>query len=129
MLAIDTNLVIRFLTADDPRQTVDARRLIEGHNVFVCTTVLLEAAWVLRSIYRYPNGPLVEALRAFAGLPRVTLEDPRLIARVLDWAEAGIDFADALHLASAADCDAFVTFDRRLIETARRVKAGTVRTP
>jgi predicted nucleic-acid-binding protein len=129
MLGIDTNLIIRYLTDDDPRQAAEARRLIDGQDVFVGTTVLLEAAWVLHSIYRYQNRALVEALRAFAGLPHVKVEDPPLVAQALDWTETGIDFADALHLASATDCDAFVTFDRRLLETARRLKAGNVRQP
>lgn len=129
MLAIDTNLVIRYLTDDDPRQAAEARRLIDGQDVFVATTVLLEAAWVLRSVYRYRNRGLVEAMLAFAGLPHVKVENPRSFKQALDWTEHGIDFADALHLASAIDCDAFVTFDRNLLEAARRLKAGNVRTP
>ncbi|HYE27577.1 MAG TPA: hypothetical protein VEA61_05010 [Allosphingosinicella sp.] len=56
-----------------------------------------------------------------AGLPEVTLEDPRLAALALDRAGQGLDFADALHLAAARDCTAFLSFDRRLAKAATGV--------
>jgi len=68
MLAIDTNLIVRYLTGDHPRQSAKARALIDGNDVLVCTTVLLEAEWVLRSVYGYAPVPLAKALAAFAGL-------------------------------------------------------------
>ena len=49
MLAIDTNLIVRYLTGDHPKQSAKAKALIDGNDVFVCTTVLLEADWVLRT--------------------------------------------------------------------------------
>ena len=51
MLAIDTNVIVRYLTGDHPQQARKARTLIESEHVFVCTTVLLETEWVLRSVY------------------------------------------------------------------------------
>jgi predicted nucleic acid-binding protein len=42
MLAIDTNLIVRYLTGDHPRQSAKAKALIDGNDVFVCTTVLLD---------------------------------------------------------------------------------------
>ncbi len=115
MRAVDTNVIVRFLTGDDPAQAARAREAIEGGEIFVSTSVLLETEWVLRSGYGFAKARLVRALRDFAGLPGVTLEDPLLAARALDWAEQGLDFADALHLGSARDCTAFMSFDRELI--------------
>lgn len=129
MLAIDTNVVVRYLTGDHPKQSAKARALIDGHDVFVCTTVLLETEWVLRSVYDFPSTQVCKALRAFAGLARVSLEDPVLAASALDRMADGMDFADALHLGQAEGCDAFVTFDRRLLKTASAAGAGTVRAP
>lgn len=129
MLGIDTNLVVRYLTADHPAQSAKARALIDGEDVFVCTTVLLETEWVLRSAYGYAVGEVATALRAFAGLPRVSLEDPRLAAQALDWMERGLDFADALHLAKAAECEAFASFDRRFAAAANRLGGVRVRAP
>jgi predicted nucleic acid-binding protein len=129
VLAIDTNIIVRYLTADHPVQSVQAKALVEGTDVFVSTTVLLETEWVLRSAYGFAVSQLVSALRGFAGLPRVALEDAPLTARALDWMERGLDFADALHLAGAAECGAFISFDRRLAAAANRLDAIPVRAP
>ena len=117
MRAVDTNVVVRYLTGDDPGQAARAKAAIDAGNVFVSTTVLLESAWVLRSVYGLA-GEAAAALRAFSGLPGVSVESPDLIAEALGRAEAGMDVADALHLGAAARCEALLTFDRRFIELA-----------
>ncbi len=122
MLAVDTNIIVRYVTRDHPVQSPRAKALIDGNDVVVATTVLLETEWVLRSAYRFSRTEIVEALGSFAGLPRVTLEDPARALEALDWFAGGMDFADALHLASAS-------FDRRLVNVASRVGAATVRAP
>ena len=93
--------------------------MIDAGHVFVSTTVLLESEWVLRSAYGLAGKEIAMALRAFAGLPGVSVERPDLIAEALDRAENGMDFADALHLGAAARCEAMLTFDQRFIELAR----------
>ena len=119
MQAIDTNVVVRYLTGDDPDQAARARGIVDTEEVFVCTTVLLEAAWVLRSVYSFAGEEVAVALRAFSGLPSVAVEDPALLAVALDRAEKGMDFADALHLGAAAHCEMMFTLDRQFIETAK----------
>jgi predicted nucleic acid-binding protein len=114
VLAVDTNIIVRYLTADHPEQFAKASALIRDENVYVCTTVLLETEWVLRRGYQFGRDRIIGALTAFAGLPRVTLEDPALAARALAWTRSGMDFADALHLAQAEGCEGFVSFDQRL---------------
>ena len=129
MLAVDTNLIVRYLTGDHPKQSAKARAVIDGADVFVSTTVVLETEWVLRSVYSYDPAQICAALRAFAGLPRVSLEDPALVATALDRAAHGLDFADALHLGRAEECDAFITFDRPLIKSAQAAGLRNVRAP
>lgn len=129
MLAIDTNLIVRYLTGDHPRQSAKARAVIDGEDIFISTTVLLETEWVLRSVYGFAPAQVGTALRSFAGLPQVSLEDPALVATALDRVANGLDFADALHLGRADGCDAFVTFDRRFIKAARTAGLKTVREP
>ncbi|MEP6566626.1 MAG: type II toxin-antitoxin system VapC family toxin [Mesorhizobium sp.] len=119
MLAIDTNVVVRYLTNDDPEQSPRARRLIDGQLVFVADTVILEAVWVLRSAYGYSQTAIVSALRLFGGLPTVELEDAAIISSALDLSEAGMDFADALHLGKSAHCAGFATFDRNFLTAAK----------
>lgn len=127
MLAVDTNVVVRYLTNDDPVQAAIARKLVAGHSIHLPKTVVLESEWVLRSLYRFSPQRICAALHAFALLSNVTVEDAEQVSRAFGWFEQGMDFADAMHLASAADCDAFATFDRKLAAAARKAKAGKVK--
>ena len=118
MRAIDTNVVVRFLVGDDKRQAARARAAIEAGDIFVATTVLLESEWVLRSGYGFAPVQIAGALRGFAGLPGVAVEEPALLAEALHRLAEGMDFADALHLGGAEHCTAFLTFDRGLVKAA-----------
>jgi predicted nucleic-acid-binding protein len=129
VLAVDTNIIFRYLTADHPEQFTKARTLIDGEDIFVSTTVLLETEWVLRRGYRFSRDQIIAALTAFAGLPRVTPEDPVLAAKALDWMARGMDFADALHLAKAEGCEAFVSFDQHFATVANTISEVKVREP
>ena len=119
MRAIDTNVLVRYLTGDDPVQAPRARAAVDAGAVYVSTTVLLESEWVLRSVYGLPAARIARTLRDFAGLPGVSVENPVLLAEALRRAEQGMDFADALHLGAAAQCETMLTFDRRFIEMAK----------
>jgi predicted nucleic-acid-binding protein len=89
--------------------------------------VLLETEWVLRSLYEYDRERVHAGLSAVIGLRQVRVETPQRVAQALVWFDQGMDFADAMHLASCENCDAFATFDRKLVATARKAKAIKVR--
>lgn len=127
MTAVDTNVVVRYLTGDDAAQARAARKLVDGGDVALSCTVLLETEWVLRSLYAYDRLRIHAALTAFAGLANVELDDPARAARALDWFGKGMDFADALHLAACREGETFATFDRKLVTAARKAGAGKVR--
>jgi len=129
MLAIDTNLIVRYLVADNPDQATRARNLIDHQDVFVSSTVILETEWVLRSVYGFSSAQCAQALTEFAGLPHVTLEDTAAVATALRWATQGMDFADGLHLAKAEGCDAFVSFDLAFIKAAENLSLIKVHAP
>lgn len=129
MRAIDTNVIVRFLTADDPKQAQAARKVIEVGEIFIGTTVTLETEWVLRAGYRFSSPEIAAALRGLGGLAGVTLEEPAAVAQALDWMGEGMDFADALHLARSGHCSAFVTFDRKLAKSAKGLGAIPVEAP
>ena len=82
--------------------------------------MLLETEWVLRSLYGFSPENLAGALRALAGLRTMFLEDELAVAKALDWFKIGLDFADALHLASVGNARQFATFDRKLAKQAKR---------
>jgi predicted nucleic acid-binding protein len=94
----------------------------------VALTVLLETEWVLRSVHGFTAAQIATPLAIFAGLPRVTLEEAALAAKALDWTLKEMDFADALHLAKAQECDGVVSFDRRLVKAAKEFTGIEVRT-
>jgi predicted nucleic-acid-binding protein len=119
MIAVDTNVLVRFLVRDDAKQAARAAALIQANEIWVCKTVLLETEWVLRSLYGFSPESLAGALRSLAGLRTVFLEDELAVAKALDWLQEGLDFADALHLASAGNARRFATFDRKLARQAR----------
>ena len=129
MIGIDTNVVVRFLTLDPPEQARRARELIANNDVFVSLTVVLETEWVLRDAYDLTRLEIVRQLRAFCAMRRVTVAEAALVDRALVWAEAGLDLADALHLAQEESLDAFVTFDKKLVSRARKLDSVEVRLP
>lgn len=114
MIAVDTNVLVRLLTGDDPDQAQRAAALFSRSHILIPKTVLLEAEWVLRYSYEQPPAVILSAFRKLIGLPQVTLEDGAAVAEALTGYEAGMDFADALHLASGREAKEFATFDVRL---------------
>lgn len=119
MLAVDTNVVVRYLARDDSAQTARATKLIRTEPILLLKTVLLESEWVLRSAYGFDRNATAGAFRSLAGLPTVHVEDESAVAQALDWFAAGMDFADALHLSGCSGTDQFATFDRRLTKNAQ----------
>ena len=124
MIAIDTNLVVRFITADDADQYARVQAVFACETVWLSRTVMLETEWILRSTYRYERRQVIAALLALAGMTGIALESPHQIAQAIDWCDKGMDFADAMHLAASSHCDAFITFDRALIAGASRSNIG-----
>lgn len=120
MRAVDTNVLVRFLTADDPQQAAAAKAVIAAGEIFVGVTVLLETEWVLRAGYGFERAEIAAAFGGLAGLPGISLEDPAAVSLALDAFTEGMDFADALHVARSSHCAAFLTFDRRLVRDAAR---------
>ena len=119
MIAVDTNVVVRLLVNDDRQQGAVARSLFESEEVWVGVTVLLEAAWVLESIYGLSVKDVVKALRGVLGLPNVRAENAAAVAAALSAAGTGLELADALHLARSPENAEFATFDRGLARAGR----------
>lgn len=122
MLSVDTNVVVRLLVNDEPRQAEQARRQFESREIWIGVTVLLEAAWVLESVYGLSTAATAEALRGVLGLPNVRTEDAAAVTAALDVAAAGVDFADALHVLRSPGDAEFATFDRAFAKSGRRLR-------
>jgi predicted nucleic-acid-binding protein len=120
MHAVDTNVLVRLLTADDVEQTKRAAALFRKAAVYIPKTVLLETEWVLRRLYRLERKAVVSAFRKVSGLANVEIEHPLVVAQALQWCDGGMDFADALHLASSHASEKFATFDAQLRKSAAK---------
>jgi predicted nucleic acid-binding protein len=123
MNAVDTNILVRLLTGDDPTQEGAARALLTSDSVWVAKTVIFETAWVLSRLYGFDDAAIVDALTRFLGLDNVHAEDEPAVAAALALTAHGIGFADALHLSSRPDGATFVTFDKDFV---RRAKGAAV---
>ncbi|MBJ6724702.1 PIN domain-containing protein [Geomesophilobacter sediminis] len=73
MVAIDTNVAVRLLVNDDPAQTSRAVELFQANDIFIAKSVVLEAEWVLRGVYRLAPKQVNESLRKLLSLQQVWL--------------------------------------------------------
>ena len=130
-VALDTNVLVRLLTNDDPGQAQRAAALIDGSPAcFVPITVVLELEWVLRGAYQLPRSAVIHAFEALMAISHLHVEQEELVRRALEWHQQGLDFADALHLVRSEGCGALVSFDRALVRAAAELKlTPAVRTP
>jgi predicted nucleic-acid-binding protein len=126
MIAADTNVLVRLLTGDHPRQSAAARKLFVAGPIWIAKTVLLETEWVLRSLYGFDEPAVREALTKLLGLANVQTEDEAAVAAALALTIHGLEFADALHLCSRPPGAAFVSFDESFVRRARRAGATGV---
>jgi predicted nucleic-acid-binding protein len=121
VIALDTSIIVRVLTRDDPRQAEVAVRVMESDRLWLCKTVFLETEWVLRYLYHMDREAIDGAFRKLLGFRLLEVEDRAAVGRALSWYAQGMDFADALHLASSKGALQFVTFDRDMALAARRM--------
>jgi predicted nucleic-acid-binding protein len=128
-IAVDTNVLVRYLTWDDERQAIEAANAIEGADtVVVPMIVLCELIWVLKRAYRYAGPEIIEILRRLVAIRVVEIERPAAEAGIAMLARGG-DFADGVvrHEADRAKCDRLVTFDQsfaRLLDPAKVALPG-----
>lgn len=122
MIGLDTNVLVRFVTQDEPRQSRRAVELIRtaaesGEPLYVSTIVLCELVWVLRGAYRHSRPEIARVLDAVIETPEWVIEDRDLARLALADYGAGIgDFADMLlgYRNRSSGCGVTVTFDRPL---------------
>jgi len=122
--AVDTNVLLRFLVDDGSEHVASARRIFAGENVFVPLSVMLEAEWVLRSSFGFEKAQICDAFDRLLGLETVTIQEIETVEGAVSSARDGMDFADALHLHSSANCGVFYTFDKKLIRKAKGMELG-----
>lgn len=111
--AVDTNVVVRLLTADHPEQTGTARELLLA-GIFISHGVLMETEWVLRSSYRWSRSAIAAGVADLLDLEGVRVLHDDAVLWALDRYRLGADWADMLHLLAARGTQSFLRFDRTL---------------
>ncbi|WP_020558414.1 PIN domain-containing protein [Thiofilum flexile] len=126
MIGLDTNVIVRYLTQDDPIQSPLASTFIEQqlstNNLGVISQIVLcEVAWVLSRAYHYPREQVAQALHALLTCQEFQVECADLaILAWHDYVQGNADFSDYLlartHQQLGADYT--ITFDRKAAHTA-----------
>jgi|ERR1039458_3634927 predicted nucleic-acid-binding protein len=129
MNAVDTNILVRLLTDDDPKQTAEATAVFADGPIWIAKTVLLETEWVLRKLYGFEEHAIRDRFTQLLGLRNVYVEDELSVTAALALAAKGVDFADAMHVSSRPPGAHFVTFDRALVRGAKRAGVPGVSAP
>lgn len=119
MIGLDTNIVVRYLTHDDPVQTPAAVRLVESLSEaspgFLSLIVVAELVWVLESAYRFKKSEVEQVLATLLRSKELVIERAEVVAQALRrFSASRADFVDCLieRCGNAAECDYTVTFDR-----------------
>ena len=122
MIALDTNVLVRYLVEDDAKQTALAASLINraianDETLFVSDVVVCEIVSVLTVSYRIGRGEVAGVLRNLFRARHLAFRAADQLIRTLDaYVDGKGDFADYLirEHARAEDCDTVATFDRVL---------------
>ncbi|MFZ3323741.1 MAG: type II toxin-antitoxin system VapC family toxin [Usitatibacter sp.] len=120
MIGLDTNIVVRYLAQDDPRQSAAATRLMEKvlspeHPGFIALVTVCEIAWVLEECYGADDIRIRKVVEGLLGSKQVQLESPELVWKALRaWRGSSADLSDAIigQVALAHGAQKLVTFDK-----------------
>jgi predicted nucleic-acid-binding protein len=117
MRAVDTNVLVRLITRDDPRQTASAESFI-AKGAWVSPLALAEAMWVLGSVYEVSPRDQAKAIEMLLNHRELVLHDREVVtaALALFRERPALGFSDCLmvELARKAGHLPIGTFDRNL---------------
>jgi predicted nucleic-acid-binding protein len=120
--ALDSNVLLRYLIGDDPRQSATAESMIEEcrrleEPLFISVIVLCETFWVLGRVYQQSKEQLLEAIEKVLVMDLLRLEHEHSVRDAVELYRAGrADFPDYLigEIAAGVGCRDTVTFDKAL---------------
>ena len=126
MIALDTNVLVRYLVADDARQAEAARILLEKltteHPGFICREVIVELVWVLRRAYGVSRARISTVLENLVATEALEVEAAEDVARAAAiYRRGGAGFSDLMIVAAASRWGArtLYSFDRRAAQLER----------
>jgi predicted nucleic-acid-binding protein len=121
MRAVDTNVLVRLITRDDPAQVAAAERFVE-RGAWVSHLALAETAWVLAVVYERTPSEIANAIDLLLAHRELSLQEPAVVTSALDLfrSRPAVGFSDCLLLAIARGAGhvPLGTFDRDLARLA-----------
>jgi len=105
---LDTNVVLRFLTKDDPVKAERVRRLLlkSGEELFLSDVAMAEVVWVLESFYKLTSAEIADKLLPLATSPRISFSNRNVLQQALAlYGMYDVDFIDAYHAALGRESD------------------------
>ena len=128
MIAVDTNVIVRLITGDDPTQVARALELAAEQAFYVSFGVMIESEWVLRSRYGYDRATIATAFAGLIDLVDLRFEDDAGARWAIDRYRLGGELADYCHVAAAHRIGHFASFERRLAQRAGSESPCTIET-
>jgi len=121
MIGLDTNILVRYITLDDPAQAARAAQIIERQLTpdqpgFVSLVTIVEIAWVLESFYEFSDEQMAAAIERILQIATLSVQNEREVYTAMVVLKSGAaSFDDALigALGSWAGCSSTLTFDRK----------------
>lgn len=113
MIAVDTNILARWILRDDEKQLPIAQRLL-AEPCWVSWTVLLELVWLLGSHGKLARAQIAEVLDVLLAMPTLHFDRPGRLEWAVGRYRNGADIADMLHIANSGEVTAFLSFEKRL---------------
>ncbi len=122
MIALDTNVLIRYFVQDDPVQCKQVNAMFlrspeKGRSFFIADVVITEMVWVLESCYRYSRQQIHQLLTRLSIQERfVFAESTSIHSAIHFYGESTLDFADLLIMfqARSAGAKQLASFDEKL---------------
>lgn len=127
MIGLDTNVVLRYLAQDEPRQSKAARDLIDNELTrdepgYIAAISLAEIVWVLKRLYGASRHEIADSVEGLLSAPTIVVEHRGLLRQaVQDFRGTTAEFSDCMIacINANAGCDVTVTFDRAAAKLAR----------
>jgi predicted nucleic-acid-binding protein len=126
MIGLDTNILVRYLTQDDPIQSLRAteiieRRLTERNPGFVSIVTMVETVWVLDRAYRLASNKIAAAVERMLQIDVLVVENEQEVFSAMVAFKGGQgSFAAAIiaALGTRAGCSCTLTFDQKALRLA-----------
>jgi predicted nucleic-acid-binding protein len=121
MIGLDTNVLVRYLTQDDPSQSAQANQIIEEQLTqrnpgFISSTVLVEVVWVLETCYDQGHIAIEAIIGGLLTTRQLLIDEADLVYRALKrFSDGNADFSDALIaiVCENRGCSTTLTFDKK----------------